>query len=125
MAEGILRHMAGDQVEVESAGTEVTRVHPLAIKTMAVRGIDIGGQRSKHLDEFLDQSFDYVISVCDNARESCPIFPGTPDRIHWSIPDPSSVEGDDQKREAAFDRAADDLFTRIRYLISLLQRRRG
>ncbi|MEP7011570.1 MAG: ArsR family transcriptional regulator [Acidobacteriota bacterium] len=125
MAEGILRHMAGDQVEVRSAGTEVTRVHPLAIKTMAARGIDIGGQRSKPLDEFIDQPFDYVISVCDNARESCPIFPGARNRIHWSIPDPSGVEGTDKERETAFERAADDLLTRIRYLFSLLQRHRG
>jgi ArsR family transcriptional regulator, arsenate/arsenite/antimonite-responsive transcriptional repressor / arsenate reductase (thioredoxin) len=125
MAEGILRHMAGDRVEVASAGTEVTRVHPLAAKTMEVRGIDISGQRSKHLDEFRDQQFDYVITVCDRASETCPIFPGDPERIHWSIPDPSSVEGDHTKREAAFQRTADDLLTRIRYLLSLLQRLRG
>lgn len=125
MAEGILRHMAGDKVEVASAGTEVTRVHPLAARTMEGRGIDISGQRSKHLDEFLDQPFDYVITVCDRASETCPVFPGAPERIHWSIPDPSSVEGDDKTREAAFQRAADELLTRIRYLLSLLQRRQG
>lgn len=124
MAEGILRHMAGDRVESVSAGTEVTRVHPLAARTMEARGIDISGQRSKHLNEFLDQSFDYVITVCDRASETCPVFPGAPERIHWSIPDPSSVEGDEPTREAAFQRAADDLQTRIRYLFSLLQRRR-
>ena len=122
MAEGILRHMAGDKVEVASAGTEVTRVHPLAAKTMEARGIDISGQRSKHLDEFRGQPFDYVITVCDRAGETCPIFPGDPERIHWSIPDPSSVEGEETKREAAFQRTADDLLTRIRYLLSLLQR---
>lgn len=125
MAEGILRHMAGDKVEVASAGTEVTRVHPLAAKTMEARGINISGQRSKHLDEFLDQKFNYVITVCDKASEICPIFPGDPERIHWSIPDPSSVEGDDATQEVAFQRTADDLLTRIRYLLSLLQRRRG
>lgn len=125
MAEGILRHMAGDKAEVYSGGTEVTRVHPLAIETMAARGIDISGQRSKHLDEFADQQFDYVITVCDNARETCPVFPGAPERIHWSIPDPSSVEGDETVRAAAFQRAADDLLTRIRYLLALLQRNRG
>jgi protein-tyrosine-phosphatase len=120
MAEGILRHMAGDRVDVASAGTEVTRVHPLAARTMEALGIDISGQRSKHLNEFLDQHFDYVITVCDRAGETCPVFPGTPERIHWSIPDPSSVEGDDATREAAFHRAADELQTRIRYLLSLL-----
>lgn len=124
MAEGILRHLAGDQVEVHSAGTEVTRVHPLAITTMAARSIDLTGNRSKHLDEFIGEQFDYVISVCDNARETCPIFPGAPERIHWSIPDPSGVEGDEKEREAAFQRAADDLLTRIRYLLALLQRSR-
>jgi thioredoxin type arsenate reductase len=123
MAEGILRHLAGDKVEVASAGTEVTRVHPLAARTMAAQGIDISGQRSKHLDEFLDQQFSYVITVCDRASETCPIFPGAPERIHWSIPDPASVEGDDKTREAAFQRAADDLQTRIRHLLSLLRHR--
>ena len=125
MAEGILRNLGGERVEVASAGTEVTRVHPLAIKTMAARGIDIGGQHSKHLDEFIGQPFDYVITVCDRASETCPIFPGAPERIHWSIPDPSSVEGEDQEQEAAFQRAADDLLTRIRYLLAVLQRRPG
>jgi ArsR family transcriptional regulator, arsenate/arsenite/antimonite-responsive transcriptional repressor / arsenate reductase (thioredoxin) len=125
MAEGILRHLAGDKLEVASAGTEVTRVHPLAARTMEARGIDISGQRSKHLDEFLDQPFDYVITVCDRAGETCPVFPGAPERIHWSVPDPSGVEGDEPTREAAFQRAADDLLTRIRYLLSLLQRRQG
>jgi arsenate reductase len=123
MAEGILRQMAGDQVEVHSAGTEVTRVHPLAIKTMEARDIDISGHRSKHLEEFLGQQFDYVITVCDNARETCPIFPGAPERIHWSIPDPSAVQGDETQREAAFQRAADELLTRIRYLLALMQRK--
>lgn len=125
MAEGILRHLAGDKVEVHSAGTEVTRVHPLAIKTMAARSIDITGHRSKHLDEFTGEQLDYVITVCDNARETCPIFPNAPERIHWSIPDPSSAEGDDKERETAFQRAADDLQTRIRYLLALLQRPQG
>jgi thioredoxin type arsenate reductase len=122
MAEGILRHLAGDQVEVLSAGTEVTRVHPLAVKAMAARSIDINGQHSKHLDEFIGQRFDFVITVCDRAGETCPVFPGAPERLHWSIPDPSGVEGEDTVREAAFQRAADDLSTRIRYLVALLRR---
>jgi thioredoxin type arsenate reductase len=122
MAEGILRQMAGGAIEVHSAGTEVTRVHPLAIETMAARGIDIAGQRSKHLDEFTGQTFDYVITVCDNAGESCPVFPGAPERIHWSISDPSGVEGDRSQRAAAFQRAAEDLRTRIGDLLPRLQR---
>ena len=122
MAEGILRELGGNRVEVASAGTEVTRVHPLAVREMAERGIDISGHRSKHMDAFLGDRFDYVVTVCDNARESCPIFPGDPERIHWSIPDPSAVEGEEPMRRAAFKRAADELTTRIRYLLALLEK---
>ncbi|PYQ58520.1 MAG: ArsR family transcriptional regulator [Acidobacteria bacterium] len=122
MAEGILRELGGDRVEVASAGTEVTRVHPLAVREMAERGIDISGQHSKHMDEFLGERFDYVVTVCDNAGESCPIFPGDPERIHWSIPDPSAVEGEKKTRQAAFKRAADELTTRIRYLLTLFEK---
>src|SRR5262249_20612894 len=81
MAEGLLRHLGGDAVEAWSAGTEVSRVHPLAIRAMEARGIDIRGQRSKSVDELLGQHFDYVITVCDRASETCPIFPGAPERI--------------------------------------------
>jgi thioredoxin type arsenate reductase len=125
MAEAILRELGGDRVETASAGTEVTRVHPLAIREMAERGIDISGQRSKHMDEFMGEDFDYVVTVCDNARESCPIFPGEPERIHWSIPDPSAVAGEEDKRRQAFKRAADELTTRIRYLLARLEKREG
>jgi thioredoxin type arsenate reductase len=122
MAEGILRELGGDRVETASAGTEVTRVHPLAVREMAERGIDISGHRSKHMDEFLGERFDYVVTVCDNAREACPIFPGDPERIHWSIPDPSAVEGDEKTQRNAFKRAADELTTRLRYLLALLEK---
>ena len=122
MAEGILRHLGGDRVEAASAGTEVTRVHPLAIREMSERGIDISGQRSKHLNELLGDRFDSVVTVCDNANESCPIFPGDPERIHWSIPDPSAVEGDEETRQAAFKRAADELMARIRSLFTDLSK---
>jgi protein-tyrosine-phosphatase len=120
MAEAILRELGGSQVETASAGTEVTRVHPLAVREMAQRGIDISEQRSKHLEELVGEDFDYVVTVCDNAREACPIFPGDPERIHWSIPDPSAVEGEKPVRAAAFKRAADELTVRIRYLLALL-----
>lgn len=120
MAEGILRHLGGDRVEAASAGTEVTRVHPLAIREMAERGIDISGQRSKHLNELLGERFDSVVTVCDNASESCPVFPGSPERIHWSIPDPSAAEGDEESRQAAFQKAADELMARIRELLGSL-----
>jgi arsenate reductase len=120
MAEGILRHLGGDRVEAAIAGTEVTRVHPLALREMSERGIDISGQRSKHLNELLGERFDSVVTVCDNANESCPIFPGAPERIHWSIPDPAAVQGDEETRQAAFQRAADELMARIRDLLTLL-----
>jgi thioredoxin type arsenate reductase len=118
MAEAILRELGGDRVETASAGTEVTRVHPLAIAEMAGRGIDIGAQRSKHMDDFAGESFDFVVTVCDNAQESCPIFPGAPERIHWSIPDPAAAAGTEEERAGAFQRAADELTVRIRYLLN-------
>ena len=88
MAEGILRHYGSDHFDVFSAGTKPSRVNETAIKVMKEIGIDISGHRSKHVDEFLGQKIDYVISVCDNARESCPIFPGGTTRLHWSFSDP-------------------------------------
>ena len=123
MAEAILRSLGEGLVEVHSAGTEVTRVHPLAIRTMAERGLDISNHRSKHMDELIGEDFDYVVTVCDNARESCPIFPGAPERIHWSIADPAAVEGTEEVRAAVFKRAADELTTRIRYLLALLAKK--
>jgi len=120
MAEAILRSLGEDRVEAHSAGTEATRVHPLAIREMAERGIDIRGHRSKPMDELIGEDFDYVVTVCDNAAESCPLFPGAPERIHWSIPDPAAVEGTEEVRAAAFKRAADELTSRIRYLLALL-----
>jgi arsenate reductase (thioredoxin) len=122
MAEGILRHLAGDRFEVESAGTEPSRIHPLAVRAMAARGIDLSGQTSKPMDRLAGKSFDYVITVCDRASESCPVFPGAPQRIHWSIPDPAAVEGDETARAAAFDAAGQELATRIRHLLALVER---
>lgn len=111
MAEGLLRALAGDEFEVFSAGAKPSTVNPLAIEVMEERGIDIRGQRSKHLNAFLSQPFDYVITVCDTAAESCPVFPGPAQRIHWSIPDPAAVSDDAAVRLAAF-RAARDLLER-------------
>ncbi|HEX3532340.1 MAG TPA: metalloregulator ArsR/SmtB family transcription factor [Thermoanaerobaculia bacterium] len=125
MAEGVLRHFAGDRVEAHSAGTVATRVHPLAIAAMAERSIDISGQRSKHWEEFAGQQFDYVVTVCDNAREVCPVFPDTPERIHWSIADPSAVEGDEATKRRAFDIAAHELITRVRLFLAVIERDRA
>ena len=109
MAEGLLRHLAGERKEVFSAGSKPSVVNPYAIRAMQARGLDIRGHRSKHLNEYLSEPFDYVITVCDNAAETCPVFPGKPERIHWSFPDPAAVEGDDAKILASFIRVRDDL----------------
>ncbi|CAN5614197.1 arsenate reductase ArsC [soil metagenome] len=102
MAEALLRHHGADTVEVYSAGTEPGQVHPLAVRAMAESGIDISGAESKSLDQFVDQKFDYVITVCDRANESCPVFLGDPNRIHWSFEDPSAATGTDDQRLEAF-----------------------
>ena len=95
MAEGLLRHIAGDKVEVFSAGSKPSQVNPFAIQAMDDRGIDIRSHESKSLAQYLASEFDYVITVCDNAAETCPIFPGKAQRIHWSFPDPAAVKGTD------------------------------
>ena len=92
MAEGVLRHYGNSQYEVFSAGTKPSTVNPTAIKVMKEIGMDISGHRSKHVDEFKGQRFDYVITVCDNAKESCPFFPGNTKRLHWEFPDPPHGE---------------------------------
>ena len=102
MAEGLLRAMGNGSWDVVSAGTKPSFVRPEAVAVMAERGIDISGHRSKHVDEFKGQTFDYVITVCDNAKESCPLFPGAPRRIHWSLPDPAAVDGAEEERLEAF-----------------------
>lgn len=109
MAEGLLRHDAGDRFDVESAGTRATHVRPEAIAVMKEIGIDISSHRSKTVDEFADQSFDYVLTVCDNAKESCPIFPGHGNRLHHSFDDPAAVNGSEQDRLAAFRRVRDKI----------------
>jgi arsenate reductase len=119
MAEALLRHLGGARFAVASAGTEPTRVQPLAIRSMAAVGIDLAGARSKHFDEFLGQDFDYVITVCDAANESCPIFPGAPQRIHWSFEDPSAAQGTDEERYRVFERVRDQLVLRLRTWIQL------
>jgi arsenate reductase (thioredoxin) len=114
MAEGLLRHDAGDAYEVVSAGTNPTRVRPEAIAVMREVGIDISRHRSKSVEEFAGQDFDYVITVCDNAKESCPVFPAKTRRIHWSIDDPAEVQGSEEERLAAFRLARDKLRAQLR-----------
>jgi arsenate reductase (thioredoxin) len=113
MAEGLLRHLAGDRFEAHSAGTEANLVKPLAVRAMEEFGIDISGQESKTLDAYLDQSFDYVITVCDDANEACPFFPGARNRLHWSLEDPSRAEGTMEERLALFRRVRDEIRERV------------
>ncbi len=124
MAEGILRHLNGNEVEVFSAGTAPSSVHPYAIRAMAEIGIDISQQRAKHTNEFRDQPFDYVITVCDRAREKCPTFAGGAQRIHWSLPDPLAVQGDEAQAEA-IRQTVQELMIRVRYLSRLIDRNRA
>jgi len=113
MAEGLLRHIAGDRFEVESAGTVETRVNPFAIAAMNEIGIDISSHASKTLDRFLGETWDYVITVCDNANEACPFFPGAAARLHWSFEDPSAAKGSDEERLAEFRRIREQIRTRL------------
>jgi len=109
MGEGLLREIAGDTMDVYSAGSAPSTVNPFAIKAMDARGIDITGHTSDSLQIYLDKEFDYVITVCDNAAESCPIFPGPAERIHWGFPDPAGVEGDDDDILKSFINVRDGL----------------
>ena len=109
MAEGLLRHDAGDRFSVESAGTKPSTVRPEAVAVMKELGIDISGHRSKSVDEFAGRQFDYVLTVCDNAKESCPIFPGQSKRLHRYFEDPAAIEGSEQERLAVFRRVRDEI----------------
>jgi arsenate reductase len=113
MAEGLLRHLAGDRFEVASAGTEARGVNSLAVRAMAESGVDISRQSSKTLDRFLDDPWDFVVTVCDSAREACPVFPRAATRVHWSFDDPSGARGSDAERLAVFRRVRDEIEARI------------
>lgn len=117
MAEGLLRHDGGDRFDVESAGTIASFVRPQAIEAMKEIGIDISGHRSKSVDEFTAQEFDYVVTVCDNAKENCPIFPGKTERIHWSFDDPADATGTEEEKLAVFRRVRDEIRTRLQGFI--------
>ena len=113
MAEGLLRRIAGDRYEVFSAGVAPSHVRPEAIEVMSELGIDLSSHRSKSVDEFAGQRFDYVITVCDNAAENCPVFPGSTKRIHWSFDDPAGVTGSEEDRVAAFRHSRDEIRKRL------------
>ena len=118
MAEGMLRAWADDRFEAFSAGTEATRVRPLAIAAMDELGIALRGHASKTLERYLDEPFDLVVTVCDQAREACPVFPGARRRDHWSFEDPSAASGTEDERLAVFRRVRDEIAVRIRELIT-------
>jgi arsenate reductase len=125
IAEALLGHYGGADFDVASAGTEATRVNPYAIRALADLGIDWSAARSKVIDEFLDETFDYVITVCDRARETCPAFPGSENTLHWGLDDPSEVEGTDDQRLAAFRRTQLEISARLRPFIEVALRAAG
>jgi protein-tyrosine-phosphatase len=121
MAEALLRHLSGGRIDVQSAGTHPREeVHPRAKATLETRfNIGSDGLFPKTVDRFIGQQFDYVITVCDRASETCPVFPGDPERIHWSLTDPAAVEGTPEEQQRAFDDSAADLARRLRLWLSL------
>lgn len=121
LAETILRHLSAGRIDVASAGSAPqTEIHPQArAAARKLLGVEMEGQRPKHLDQFRDERFDYVITVCDRAAESCPVFPGDVQRIHWSFEDPAAVQGTDEHRQRAFDSIARDILNRLRLWMAL------
>ena len=117
MAEGLLRSMAGDRFAVFSAGTKPSFVRPEAIVAMRELGVDLSSHRSKSVDEYRDASFDYVITVCDNANESCPLFAGKAERIHWSFEDPAAVDGGEETRLGSFRTIRDQIAGRLLWFV--------
>ncbi len=117
MAEGLLRHLAGERYEVFSAGTVATKVNPLAIKAMAEKGIDISNHTSDRIEKFMGMEFDYVITVCDNANESCPYFPANKTKWHWSFEDPSAAIGTEAEGLAKFREIRDQIETKLKVLL--------
>ena len=118
MAEGLLREIGGDRLEVESAGVIASFVRPQAIEAMKKIGIDISKHRSKSVEEFTGHSFDYVITVCDNAKESCPVFPGKVKRIHWGFDDPAEASGSEAEKLAVFERVRDEINEKLKSFVS-------
>jgi protein-tyrosine-phosphatase/DNA-binding transcriptional ArsR family regulator len=121
IAEALCEQLSGGGVSAASAGSRPRPLHPNAVRVMRERGIDISGRRGKHLSEFADQRFDYVVSLCDRVREVCPEFPGDPELIHWSIPDPARELGSDEDTLPAFERTAGELGIRIGFLIDAIE----
>jgi arsenate reductase len=125
IAEALLGHYGGSDFLVRSAGTEATRVNPFAVRVLAEVGIDWSAARSKVLTEYIEEPWDYVITVCDRARQSCPVFPGQMNSLHWGLDDPSEVEGTDQEKREAFRRTRMEVATRLRPFIEIALRAAG
>lgn len=117
MAEGLFRHEGRGAYEVESAGVKPTHVRPEAVAAMKEIGIDISGHRSKAVDHFIGRQFDYVVTVCDNARDNCPLFPAGGERIHWSFEDPAAAQGNDEERLAVFRRIRDEIHQKVKEFV--------
>ncbi|MEP6637844.1 MAG: arsenate reductase ArsC [Chloroflexota bacterium] len=122
MAEALLRHHGGDTFDVNSAGTEPRGIDPLTLRVLNEARIDASWARSKSVTEFLGQPFDFVITVCDQARQSCPVFPGVHERLHWDYEDPAAAEGSEEERLAVFRRVVDQLHGRIPEFIAVARR---
>ena len=123
IAEALLEQLSEGNVEADSAGSHPKVLHPNAVRVMRKRGVDISARRTKHLDEFVSQRFDFVITLCDRVREVCPEFPQHPNLAHWSIPDPALEGSSDRDTIAAFERTASELESRIRFLLHLIDQR--
>jgi arsenate reductase len=123
MAEGLLRTFGGGDFEINSAGTDPKELNPLAIEAMRESGIDISGQQSKSLERFLGQHFDYIITVCDRARDTCPTFPGDNQRIHWGFEDPAAVTGTRADQLAVFRRVRNEISERLRVWVTVQRKR--
>src|SRR5439155_22147556 len=124
MGEVLLREMGGTAFEVFSAGTDPKGLNPFTARVLEQEHIDLAGFRSKDVSEFAGQDFDYVITVCDDAAEECPVFPGAPERIHWSFPDPAAVEGSEVQKLAAFQQTAREMRQRLMLFIPVATRAR-
>ena len=125
IAQALLQQTGGGDFEVESAGTEPKGVNPYTVRVLAESGIDWSQARSKSVTEFIDQHWDYVITVCDRARQACPIFPGQHDQLHWGLEDPAEVEGTDEQKLEAFRKTRVDIAIRLRPFITLARRAAG
>ena len=122
MAEALLRHHGGDAFEVYSAGTEPKGINPLTLRVLEGSGIDASFARSKSVDEFLGQTFDYVVTVCDQARQSCPVFPGVHESLHWGYEDPAAAEGTDDERLKVFRQVFIQIGERVRQFATVTRR---